>query len=464
MRNCVVFAENITPIDFCGKPIMWELNGIRVYELPYETESTRGEHDFNTCENCQKNLQYYKEAFQLRFNGTKEKVGFPLCCNGHKELAEFEVFDINDFKQVPDWTAKKIIYTIQHIINNISADNYYQEITDYIDYTIDSFGKTPNDSEPLYLFSYYLPCISEFISNSDEGIPKDRKDRLLKYLNFSNTPKESTKADLNILVKTYEAWFKIFPWQISFFVPLKPQFEKKLPIIQSVSHVNKYSGKVIAKPHTKNSLIEILINTTDDILTEINNFTFYEKGLLTDPQKAKLELVVNEMRLKVQQGYTNTSPYEEQRYRNIIKAWFADQKKFIDELTPLLPALQHNNAVVQINTATVASALPSTKERTINVEGLKPYFTAVFKGMGNGNINYFDHLVEGLKANRNAKDYACIASMIYYGGKMNNEKPKTFAAWYRIFCGLIECDCKKYQPKDLKPYPDNLRNLFSYLE
>ena len=335
-RNISVFPSNVTTINFCGKPIMWQMD-CRIYEPPYETEPTPGEHDFNTCEGCLKNLKILREDFSERFNGTKEKQGFPLCCEAHAELAKLQVFNRNHFNQVPDWTAKKIIYTKQHIKNHIFADDYYQEITDYIDYTIDSFGQTPNDSEPLYLGSY-LSCISGIISKGDD-IPKDRKKKLMEYLGSYKAPKKKSQTDFNVLIGTYEKWFKIFPWEMSFFAPLKPQFEK-LPIIQSASPVNKYSGKVIAKPHTKSSLIEMLLKTTDSILTQINSLALYEKGLLTDPQKIGIELVCNERRLKIKQGYTNASPDEGQRYRNILKDWFADEKKFIEDMTKYLPAPQ----------------------------------------------------------------------------------------------------------------------------
>jgi hypothetical protein len=43
--------------------------------------------------------------------------------------------------------------------------------------------------------------------------------------------------------------------------------------------------------------------------------------------------------LKLKQGYVNSSKDEEQRYRKILKEWFADEKRFIDEVTPIVKAL-----------------------------------------------------------------------------------------------------------------------------
>ena len=43
--------------------------------------------------------------------------------------------------------------------------------------------------------------------------------------------------------------------------------------------------------------------------------------------------------MKLKQGYVNSSKDEEQRYRKILKEWFADEKKFIDEVTPIVKTL-----------------------------------------------------------------------------------------------------------------------------
>ena len=416
----------------------------RIYEPPYETEPTTGEHDYNTCEGCQNDLKHLREAFKLRFNGTREKPGFPLCCEHHAGLAKLQIFSINDFKQVPDWTAKKIIYTWQHIKNHIFTDDYYKEITDYIDYTIDSFGQTPNDSEPLYLGSY-LSCITDVISDSDD-IPKGRRVRLLEYLKSFNASEESAKTDFNILTSTYERWFKIFPWQMSFFASLKPQFEK-LPIIQSVSQVNKYSGKAIAKPHTKNSLIELLLQTTGAILTQINGLILYEKGIITDLQKTKVELIMNERRSQLQRGYINKSLNEEQRYRKIIRAWFIEEKKFIDDLTQVLSAPQ-------------PTALLAPNE----------YRTEEFLGYFSGRCSaeWKRELVKDIRAlllsTPTDRQITALAKVIYDSGKLHDRmRPKTFNKWLEAFARCWNRKKPTCKPNAVVREIEDMKSNFSYV-
>jgi hypothetical protein len=101
--------------------------------------------------------------------------------------------------------------------------------------------------------------------------------------------------------------------------------------------------------------------------------------------------------------------------------------------------------------------------RTIDVKELEVYFTAQFKGMG-GNLNYFDTMINELKTDRTAKEFAQIAYMIYQSRHMNSRKPATFSAWYKIFCksiGIIQS--KDYRPNKLKNPSEALRKLFNYL-
>ena len=92
--------------------------------------------------------------------------------------------------------------------------------------------------------------------------------------------------------------------------------------------------------HNKKSLIDVLLILTNNLITQINSHSLYEKGLLNKPQKISLELILNERKLKLKQGYVNNSQSEEKRYRKILKEWFKDEKAFINEITPLLESVQ----------------------------------------------------------------------------------------------------------------------------
>lgn len=338
-RHTTFFVKDLKPIEFCGKPVMWQMDINGAFEKPFETQPTEGEHDFNTCEGCQKTLKELIKRLTEKFEGSHKDGAkpFPFCCTHHSELTKLKEFNRADFVGVPEMVARKIIYTNSHIKNNHQSETYYKDITDYIDYTIESFGQMPGNAEPLYLSDYFF-YITDLLERNTE-VEKGRKNRLLEFLKAYRTPTETPKTDFNILLGTYQKWLKVFPFEISFFATLKPHFEKQLPILNGKPETNKYTGIAKAKMHTKGSLIDVLLNLTNNLLTQINTTTLYEKGLLTEPQKIKLELVLNERKMKLKQGYVNSSKDEEQRYRKILKEWFADEKRFIDEVTPIVKAL-----------------------------------------------------------------------------------------------------------------------------
>jgi hypothetical protein len=302
----------------------FEIKPIEGYKIPTNKET--GEQLPNCC-------PFHKSVFK----GAEQWFSkFPNCCDQHKAMVSKWWYNKANYSGIAEKIVKQLSYTEHHISERINIDNWYKDITDYIEYNVSSFGY------PAIGLHLYLGNVQHYIKTTKSKIPKDKRQRLIEFTEtYYNSPKETNNTDLNILFSTYQKWLKLFPFEISFFANLKPQFERQLPILDGKPEVNKYTGIAKAKMHTKGSLIDVLLNLTNDILTQINTTTLYEKGLLTEPQKIKLELVLNERKMKLKQGYVNSSKDEEQRYRKILKEWFADEKRFIDELTPLAKALPY---------------------------------------------------------------------------------------------------------------------------
>lgn len=308
-------AEHFTLSAFETKPI-------EGYEAPTNKET--GEQFPNCC-------PFHKSVFEGAESWFSK---FPNCCDQHKAMVSKWWYNKANYSGIAEKIVKQLSYTEHHISERINIDDWYKDITDYIEYNVSSFG------HPAIGLHLYLGNVQLYIKNTNSEIPKIKRQRLIEFIEtYYNSPKEQTKTDLNILYSTYQKWLKVFPFEISFFSTLKPHFEKQLPILNSKPETNKYTGLAKVKMHTKGSLIDVLLNLTNNLLTQINTTTLYEKGLLTEPQKIKLELVLNERKMKLKQGYVNSSKDEEQRYRKILKEWFADEKRFIDEVTPIVKAL-----------------------------------------------------------------------------------------------------------------------------
>lgn len=82
------------------------------------------------------------------------------------------------------------------------------------------------------------------------------------------------------------------------------------------------------------------------------------------------------------------------------------------------------------------------------------YFNAPFKGIGQGNINYYTRLEECLTdatKKRTVIEYAKIALLIYNSKKMSSKRPHKFIEWYQFFCKIVGCEFNKdYKPSKLK--------------
>lgn len=308
-------AEHFTLSAFETKPI-------EGYEAPTNKET--GEQFPNCC-------PFHKSVFEGAESWFSK---FPNCCDQHKAMVSKWWYNKANYSGIAEKIVKQLSYTEHHISERINIDDWYKDITDYIEYNVSSFG------HPAIGLHLYLGNVQHYIKNTNSEMPKIKRQRLIEFIEtYYNSPKEQTKTDLNILYSTYQKWLKVFPFEISFFSTLKPHFKKQLPILNGKPETNKYTGIAKAKMHTKGSLIDVLLNLTNNLLTQINTTTLYEKGLLIEPQKIKLELVLNERKMKLIQGYVNSSKDEEQRYRKILKEWFADEKRFIDEVTPIVKAI-----------------------------------------------------------------------------------------------------------------------------
>ncbi len=383
-KQSTFFYNQLQPLNFCGKNIGFEVTGSS-YDLPYETKPTTGEkHDYTSCKGCQ------KVRLQIIKNIQEYTAKFPICCASHSKLLKEKWFNKDSFNKVPEMVADKTIYTKQHYMNHLESENWYNEITDYIEYTVDSFGGFPVGYGNVLCLSYYFQFLKHLIETIKvTGDEIGKKQIILDYIDSYNKPVEKQKTDLNIIIQTYEKWFKLFPFELSFFQELKPKFEK-LPLFDGKPQFNKYLGIHKGKMHTKASMISELINLTNNLLTEINTEQLLTKGLLTNVNSVKYELVIQSRKLKLKQGYKNNAKSEDQQYRNMLKEWFKDEKKFIDEITPILsvqpPQIVNNNSDSnEVNTndiliSTIEDYLADFKDRIyktdypILVEALKEYF------------------------------------------------------------------------------------------
>lgn len=333
------YVEDFEEIDVCGRTFISFDGG--AYQLPFDIKPAEGEHNYSTCKGCNTQRQHIIDEI-------KRVNKFPLCCDGHKKLHKLKEFKHSDFNGLEESVADKIIYTMQFVVNNLDNDNWFEDFEDYFEYVLDSFGSFPKDYGAPYQINNFYGFLPDMIENKKEQlsspkISKDeiskRIDKILKHIHDSFVPIDTqapkNSKDFNLLLDTYNRWYKTFPFDLSYFKPLQSKYSRTLPIVSGEVRYNKYTGLTSAKLHTKESLTQFLIDLTKAIITNINALKLYEKGLLSDAQKIQLELVLRNRELELAE-INSIKKIDSKGYIKILKSWFASEKKFITELTPLL--------------------------------------------------------------------------------------------------------------------------------
>lgn len=339
MNNKTMYVDKISEYYFCGKQILFFEGGS--YELPYNIKRSEGAHSYETCEGCKTN----KETL---INRLKEvTVNFPNCCEIHKKLFQLNEFVIDDFKGLEESIVDKILFIHQHIINHISDEDWFEDFINYFEYVVESFGSFPTGYGSSYQLSFFYYNIKDDIENQIDKLTSDkisvseinrRLKQIVIYIEKVFNPKQEENNNdwsFNVLLNTYEKWYKTFPFELTYFSHLKEKYSKQIPILKKKSIYNKYSNKTKHILHTNESFANFLKELTTHIITNINGLRLYEKGLLTDSQSIKLELILQNRELELKE-INLLKINDRQSYIKVLKSWFKQEKAFINEMIPIL--------------------------------------------------------------------------------------------------------------------------------
>lgn len=326
--NGEAFAKSLSDMS-CGKTHVAQISSKDFERKQFETKPLI---EFKFPENFPNCCEGHKSIYNI---GVEKYNSFPNCCEDHKKLNQVSWFDKNNYSYIPFKLVSTLTYTWNCIAKCLDNENWFKEITDYIDYTVKSYGQFPDGyGAPLGL-DLYLHNLEQNINNEVE-IPTDKKNKLVDFIKkYFSAVVSIEQTDINLLISTYKDWLKIFPFQISFLSHLKPAFEKQIPILKGQGETNIYTGLTAFNLKTKRDLIEFLISVTNSILQEINTCSLFEKGILDETENLKIELLVAERKTKLQN--LNLENWKERKdYIRLLKKWFKGEKNFLKEITPLI--------------------------------------------------------------------------------------------------------------------------------
>ncbi len=258
--------------------------------------------------------------FRLHFPATDKD--FPHCCKDHlvsfQEIKEWaHVFlSEEDAIRLAKKTLLNLANTETFILFTFNQDDWYEEISEFIEYNILSFGSSINYAER------YLMKLGGFIKTIQ--IPNNyHKSRKLDDLTLLWLKNSMFCRDLFHLRRAFDRWFYFFPFELSFLKALRDKYDLFFGIVND-DFID----------FDEESFMVELNKLSDAILSNHNTITLYNQGLLVDPAKVRHELILSKRKLEVDIGFfePDGSPIK-QDYREKILEWLSAEIKFITEIS-----------------------------------------------------------------------------------------------------------------------------------
>ncbi len=268
----------------------------------------------------------------------------PNCCGFHKSIYANCLNNFKDLPNMVELTRKVVLqvsYTEYHISKKIIESDWFDDITDYIAYNVNSFGH-PNTGANLYIESinYWV----EKVEPVEFEFPAFKRKKLLDFIHATFYSQPIKKhIDLNLLHQTYQKWVQIFPFNISYFTELKKHFEGRMPFLKGKPSVNRYTGIAKVQVVTIEEMGEQLLNNTKNLLKQIN----VEVRKVKDINQHTIEIINERHRIEQEALLTNFSVNETQ-YVELLKKWLSNEATYFKEVSEVLGNSLTQNEVKQI--------------------------------------------------------------------------------------------------------------------
>lgn len=297
---------------------------------PFQTNPIEGYKatiNSETNEKFPKCCEFHQKSFE---NIEKWFVKFPNCCEGHIQMSKEKWFNKEDYYGLPFKIIQQISFTEYQIASKIEDENWFKEITDYIDYTVSSYGI------PAIGLHHYLGYIKHILLNKKSIESLTKKSALVEFIDLYYVKSDTPKTDLNSLFETYQKWVSEFPFSLNqYFGDSKKYFETRLPFFNGKPEVNIYSGIAKYKAHSQKSLIEELTKVTLELLNGIDVKKLIDDRIIVDINKHRFELETESLRIASSQ-ITKSFSKGELKYHTALKKWLKLHKSYFKEISPLL--------------------------------------------------------------------------------------------------------------------------------
>lgn len=316
---------------FTGKKPFLEIEGKNVQSFGYKIEPSSDDFEFpEKFPNC---CPFHKSIDR---NAKSWFEDFPNCCLPHKKYSKSKWFNKSQYNGVIDKILHSVIYTEEHITKVSKNNDWFQDITEYIDYVVESFGN------PAIGLNQYARSIQFHIENRP-NFPKFKRIKLSNYINkYYNEPNQKATS-LNQLYSTIQKWIKVLP-NLLHFKELKDTYSHGLAIdlIGFPGIYNRYSKRVKRKIRTNDELVEFLFDLTKQHLRKANSTMLINSGKISDIIFHQSK-IIDEKHLLNQQELFNKYSSNELKYINFLKKWLNNEYKYFKDKNDYINSISQKN-------------------------------------------------------------------------------------------------------------------------
>jgi hypothetical protein len=333
-RHIQFFAKNLKEHTVCGQTIF--SMDVDTFEPPFDVVHFEGNHNLDGCQGCRNGLEIMKTEMNDYFKK------FPNCCSAHQNLMKQEWFYVGNYSELGETVAYKVIYMNHHAINNIERDDWYLEITSYIEYVFISFGQFPSDCGAPAGFSLAKSCLLSLLKTAelDNKEMNPRMEQIISYVSNYGEVKQNKNSDITLLISIYEKWMKIFPFELELFSDQKERFENSFPLIHGEVVENKYTGVAKVQLITQPVLLDYLNSITKKVLYAVDTSKLLDDGKITNSQKHQLDIARGKYKLNQDKNKLQFEK-KEKAYINSIKQWLKNEEEFISTFNSInLPKIE----------------------------------------------------------------------------------------------------------------------------
>ncbi len=276
-------------------------------------------------------------------------IKFPECCEFHKPLKNQKWFKKGKYTDFPVRLLNTLANVEACIEINIKKENWYKNITDYIELAMMSMGQLPAGFGSPMGLQLLTDNIKAWM-NTQKFIPAKKRITIEKYIdNKTNSKSTDEKFNLIELLTVYESWLKLFPFELPFFSSIKEDFYKSRPVIKGEIAINSYIGLAKGTLFKTKDFCEYLQKLTTLLLSQINTPELTKQYSLDEAIALEFEVSKQQHTLRQEKLYSEIIKQNDVGISS-INIWLDNEKLFVADFIKFLESKSKLNKEIKMET------------------------------------------------------------------------------------------------------------------